>query len=65
MMAFDSLAALADMNGHGPYVWAAYAAFFAVVLWNLWQPVQARTRFLKDWRARLARAASDSDASDR
>lgn len=31
-MQFDSFTDFLVMGGHGPYVWAAYLAFFAVVL---------------------------------
>lgn len=31
-MYFDSLAALWAMDGHGPYVWSAYAITFAVLI---------------------------------
>ena len=30
-MQFESLAAMMSMGGHGPYVWAAYGIFLAVL----------------------------------
>ncbi len=30
-MAFDSLAAFIQMEGHGPYVWTCYGAFFLLL----------------------------------
>jgi heme exporter protein D len=38
-MAFDSFSAFMVMEGHGPYVWACYAAFFllmiGLIVWSL------------------------------
>jgi len=31
-MAFDSFGAFLSMEGHGPYVWACYITFFAVLV---------------------------------
>jgi heme exporter protein D len=31
-MAFDSFSAFMVMEGHGPYVWACYAAFFLLMI---------------------------------
>ncbi|MBU2955282.1 heme exporter protein CcmD [Marinobacter sp. F3R08] len=31
-MAFDSLSAFWVMEGHGPYVWSCYAAFFLLMI---------------------------------
>lgn len=38
-MAFDSFAAFLTMEGHGPYVWTCYGAFFvlmvSMMVWSL------------------------------
>jgi heme exporter protein D len=38
-MAFDSFSAFMVMEGHGPYVWSCYAAFFLLMIglmvWSL------------------------------
>ncbi|KMQ74921.1 heme exporter protein CcmD [Marinobacter subterrani] len=38
-MAFDSFSAFLVMEGHGPYVWASYGAFFllmiAMMVWSV------------------------------
>lgn len=38
-MAFDSLAAFLSMEGHGPYVWTCYGAFFvlmaSLMIWSV------------------------------
>ncbi|MBW4933676.1 heme exporter protein CcmD [Marinobacter sp. F4206] len=38
-MAFESFAAFLSMEGHGPYVWTCYGAFFvlmaAMMVWSL------------------------------
>jgi len=31
-MAFDSFSAFMVMEGHGPYVWSCYAAFFLLMI---------------------------------
>lgn len=31
-MAFDSFSAFMVMEGHGPYVWSCYAAFFVLMI---------------------------------
>ncbi|MBW0146726.1 heme exporter protein CcmD [Marinobacter arenosus] len=38
-MAFDSFAAFLSMEGHGPYVWTCYGAFFllmaGLMIWSV------------------------------
>ncbi|MEX0605919.1 MAG: heme exporter protein CcmD [Marinobacter sp.] len=52
-MAFDSFQAFMVMDGHGPYVWACYAAFFlllgGLVAWSFSQ----RRRLESDQRRQL------------
>lgn len=43
-MAFDSFSAFIAMGGHGPYVWACYAVFFASSLALIqWSRVHRRS----------------------
>ncbi len=44
---FDSFGEFVAMGGDGLYVWAAYFFFLAVIAFNLWQPILARRRFMK------------------
>ena len=37
-MYFDSLTAVMHMNGHGIYVWMAYAITMVLLSWLLWSP---------------------------
>jgi heme exporter protein CcmD len=37
-MYFDSLTAVAHMDGHGIYVWLAYAITMVLLSWLLWSP---------------------------
>ena len=46
-MYFDSLQSLFFMNGHGVYVWSAYAIGFTVLTGLIWQPL-ARHAQLRD-----------------
>ncbi|TDG13906.1 heme exporter protein CcmD [Seongchinamella unica] len=68
-MYFDSLQAVLYMDGHGPYVWAAYIITVAVILLILWAPVGRKTRFIQQLQGELRRAAGapnnkgDSNAS--
>lgn len=55
-MRFESLSALVQMDGHGPYVWAAYGIAFAVLAVNLWWPRHASRSFFRSERAARARA---------
>jgi heme exporter protein D len=45
-MYFDSLQALLVMDGHGAYVWAAYAVSIAVIAVALIVPMRRRKSFL-------------------
>lgn len=44
---FDSFASFMTMNGHGPYVWAAYGISFAVLLYLLVSPILQRRQFVR------------------
>lgn len=45
-MYFDSLQALIGMDGHGPYVWTAYAISLVTLAAMLVTPLGRRRRFL-------------------
>lgn len=49
-MQFDSLAALWSMQGHGPFVWSAYAIAVATLIALVWLPLQRQRRFFRDQR---------------
>lgn len=46
---FDSLSAFLAMNGHGPYVWAAYFVAVAVLVALAATPVLRQRRMLKEF----------------
>lgn len=52
---FDSIAALMAMNGHGPYVWAAYAITLVCLVALVWVPVAQKRRFIRAHRLQQAR----------
>lgn len=43
---FDSFAEFIAMNGHGPYVWAAYAITFVALIYLLVSPVLQKRAFV-------------------
>ena len=47
-MHFDSIAAAMHMDGHGIYVWSAYAITLVLLFWLLWAPSQ-QLRERKRW----------------
>ena len=55
-MYFDNLHALLTMDGHGAYVWTAYAVTLLVIIATLCVPLWRRRRFLRRLRGELARA---------
>lgn len=65
-MQFDSLAALWDMGGHGPFVWGAYALALLTLIAIVIVPVQRSRRIVAELRAgeqrRAARARSAGSA---
>jgi len=44
---FDSFSDFLAMGGYASYVWSAYAFFVVILVFNIWQPVLARKKFLK------------------
>lgn len=59
-MHFDSIAAAAYMEGHGIYVWLAYAITVILLSWLMWSPAR-QFRKRKHWviAEGQRRAASD------
>jgi heme exporter protein D len=47
-MQFDSLVALWEMKGHGPFVWSAYAITAATLIAIIWVPLQNQRRFFRE-----------------
>ena len=56
-MYFDSLAQLWHMDGHGPYVWGAYAIVLLVLIGLVRAPLARRRRALVAVGVALALAA--------
>lgn len=44
---FESIADFIAMNGHGSYVWSAYAITFAVLIFLLVSPLMQKKAFVK------------------
>ncbi|MET0377700.1 MAG: heme exporter protein CcmD [Spongiibacteraceae bacterium] len=44
-MQFESLAALWEMSGHGPYVWGAYAIALIVLIGIVGAPLARQRKF--------------------
>ena len=66
-MYFESIAAAMDMNGHGVYVWLAYAITVSLLVWLFWAPArQLRVRrlwLIAEEQRRLASEALRSGAT--
>ena len=71
-MYFENWQALLAMDGHGPYVWAAYAISVAVLIALVVMPLRRQRKFERDqqqWRrrqqsAQAIRAGQEYDASN-
>jgi heme exporter protein D len=62
-MYFDTLQDAIFMNGHGTFVWAAYAISFVVLIGLLLTPISKTRRFLREEQRRLRRdGLSEQDA---
>ena len=57
-MYFDSLAHLLHMDGHGSYVWSAYAIGLVVILYNIIVPLLQKKRTIQHIRSRRRRLVS-------
>ena len=66
-MAFDSFSAFISMGGHGPYVWACYFVFFALmfvlVLWSKGQRQAALKQVINRQEALSLRVGKPAEAS--
>lgn len=60
-MYFDSLHALLDMDGHGVYVWTAYAVAVLVIAWLMVAPFRRRWRLMSAIRAGQRREAAAAE----
>lgn len=64
-MYFATLQDVIHMNGHGAFVWAAYAISFTVLVALVLAPLGRTRRFLRDESRRLRRdGALAQDAQD-
>ena len=54
-MTFDSLATFMAMDGHGVYIWTAYAITCVVIAINLWWPGRVRRGFVQVQKRALER----------
>lgn len=62
-MQFDSLQALWQMGGHGPFVWTAYAIALITLLALVVVPLQSSRRIVAELRAGEQRRAARSRAA--
>ncbi len=61
-MYFDSLTAVIQMDGHGAFVWAAYAVTSVVIVLMLLIPQRRQRRLLAQYRADRRRASGKPEA---
>jgi heme exporter protein D len=61
-MYFDSLGAALVMDGHGAYVWSAYAISLLVLVLLVIAPVRRQRRLLRELRGEARRAAGQVPA---
>ncbi len=54
-MFFESFSQLLAMEGHGPYVWSAYAITLVTLIALVAQPLAAKRRQLRELRGFLRR----------
>lgn len=47
MGSFGSFSEFLTMGGYALYVWSAYAFFAIVLVFNIWQPMLARRKYLQ------------------
>ena len=64
-MYFDSLHAALHMDGHGFYVWSAYAVTFVTLTATVIAPVLRRRRFLRQLAAQIKRTQGATAVSAR
>ena len=63
-MQFDSLTALWQMGGHGPFVWSAYALALIIMLAIVILPLQRSRRIVAELRAGEQRRAARTRSVD-
>lgn len=63
-MAFDGLAHLLAMDGHGPYVWTCYGLALAVAVANVLWIRRSRSVFFAHERAGQRREAARAQAEE-
>ncbi len=61
-MAFDSFSALIAMEGHGPYVWTCYGAFFALLIALAWWSMRERRQVILSQQQRQQQAQRQEQA---
>lgn len=59
---FDSWSSFFMMEGHGPYVWAAFLITWAVLIYLLVSPVLAHRRWLRREAQRQRRSVAQNRA---
>ncbi len=62
-MQFDSIADLFWMEGHGPYVWAAYGITFLAIFGLIFSIFMARKNFFATQRSIAKRASAEQNDS--
>lgn len=62
-MAFDSFSAFIHMEGHGPYVWVCYGAFFLLFGLLAWYSVFERRQVVRAQRFQQQLDSSRADDS--
>jgi heme exporter protein D len=63
-MYFDSVAAALAMDGHGAYVWSAYALSLLVLVYVVSAPLRRQRRLLRELRGEARRNADRSLRND-
>lgn len=63
-MYFENFESLLYMDGHGVYVWAAYAVTLVVVIGMLIAPLRRRRRLLTELGGAVRRAEADAAARE-
>jgi heme exporter protein D len=61
---FESIADFITMNGHGSYVWSAYAITFAVLFFLLASPLMQKKAFIKQQQKQQKLAQANNSASE-
>ncbi|WP_439106758.1 heme exporter protein CcmD [Congregibacter sp.] len=63
-MYFESLAAALAMDGHGPYVWAAYGLTLTVIAVLVASPLIRKRRLLRELRGEYRRSQQSEASSN-